>query len=56
MCHGLECIAKQINQNLLDLDAIHQHGIVRRIEIKAKLDALLAGAGKPEGAGLFDQL
>ena len=53
--HSLERIAKQIYKNLLDLDTIHQYQIVFRIEIKAKLDAQFASAGKPECAGLFNQ-
>ena len=55
MRHGLERVAEQIDQNLLDLDPVHQHQIVLRVEIEAKLDALLAGAGETERAGFFDQ-
>ena len=55
MCHGLERVAKQIDQHLLDLDAVHQHQIVPRVQIEPKLHALLAGAGETERAGFFDQ-
>ena len=54
--HRLERIAKQIDQDLLDLDPVHQHQIVLRIEIEAKPHALFAGAGQAERAGLLDQL
>ena len=54
--HGVECVSKQVDQNLLDLDPINQHLIVLRVEIEAKLDALFAGAGKPERARFFNQL
>ena len=55
MRHGLERIAKQIDQHLLDLDPVYQHLIVLRIEVEAKLNALLAGAGEAERAGFLDQ-
>ena len=55
MRHGLERVAKQIDQNLLDLDPVHQHLIVLRVQIEPKLHALLAGAGETERAGFFDQ-
>ena len=56
VCHRLERIAKQIDQNLLDLNPINQNQIVLRIEVKAKLDALFAGAGKAKRAGFFESI
>ena len=46
---------KQVDRDLLDLDPIHQHQVVFRIEIEAKLDPLLAGTGETERAGFFNQ-
>ena len=56
MCHGLERVAEQVDQHLLDLDPVHQHLIVPRVQIEPKLHALLAGAGETERAGFLDQL
>ena len=56
MRHRLERVAKQIDQHLLDLDPVHQHQIVLRVQVEPKLHALLAGAGETERAGFLDQL
>src|SRR5712672_820555 len=56
MSHRLQRIAKQIDQNLLDLNPIHQHQVAPSVEIEAELDPLLASARETERPGLFNQL
>ena len=55
MSHSFERIAKQVDEHLLDLDAVHQDLIVLWIEVEPKLHALLAGAGETERAGFLNQ-
>ena len=56
MRHRLKGIAKQVDQNLLDLDPVDQHQIELRVQTEAKLHILLAGARQTERAGLLNQL
>ncbi len=53
--HRLQGVAEQIDQNLLNLDPIHQDQIDLRVHIEAKLYVLFSGAGQPERARLLNQ-
>jgi hypothetical protein len=53
--HRLEGVAEQVDQDLLNLDPIHQDQIELRIQIEAKLNVLLPGTGQTERARLFNQ-
>jgi hypothetical protein len=55
MCHGFKRVTKQVDQDLLDLNPVHQHLVVLRVQIEPNMYALLAGAGETESAGFLDQ-
>ena len=52
--HRLQRIAEQVDQDLLNLDPVGKHQVVRRVQVEAQKYSLLAGAGEPERAGLLD--
>ena len=54
--HGLDRIADQVEQNLLNLHLVGKHEIDRGIELKPHSYALVLGADKRKRACLLDQL
>ena len=52
--HRLERVAEQIDQHLLNLDAVGQHQIDAGMNLLAHPYALFAGADKGQGARLLD--
>ena len=54
--HDLDGIADQVDQDLLDLDAIGQHQVGLGIEPEGHRDAVLPRAHQGERAGVLDQL
>src|ERR1019366_9824445 len=54
--HRLKGVAKKIDQDLLNLDPIHQDQIEFRVQIETKLNVLLTGTRQTERTGLFNQL
>ena len=55
LLHGLDRIADQVQQYLLDLDLVDQDEVVHRIDLKPYSHAVLLRAHKRERAGFFDQ-
>ena len=53
--HGLDRIADQVQQHLLDLHLVDQDEIVRRIDLKSYSHAMFLRAHQRERARLFDQ-
>ena len=51
--HRLKGVAKQVYQNLLNLDLVDQHEVELGVQAEAKLNVLLAGARQAECAGFF---
>ncbi len=54
--HGLDRIADEVEQNLLDLHLLDQHHVGVAREAEQGLDPLLLGADEGERARLLDQL
>ena len=54
--HGLDRVAHQVEQDLLDLHLVDQHQVDLRVEVEADAHAMLLGADQGQRAGLLDQL
>src|SRR5437868_239242 len=54
--HGLDGVADQVDQDLLDLDAVGEHQVGRRVEPEGDLYAVLPGTDQGKRAGVLDQL
>src|SRR6516164_9645685 len=54
--HGLDGIAQQVQQNLLDLHLIDEDEIDGRIELKPDTHPLILGSDQRQGAGLLNEL
>ena len=53
--HGLDGIADQVEEDLLDLDPVDENQRRIRVEIERNPDALLLGSHESQGARLFDE-
>src|SRR5215831_4712943 len=54
--HGLDGIAQQVQQNLLDLHLVDKDEIDGRVELKADTHTLILGSDQRQGAGLLNEL
>ena len=54
--HGLDGVAHEIEQHLLDLNLVHQHRVGVALEAEQGLDPLVLGADQGQRARFFDQL
>src|SRR6516225_6063488 len=54
--HGLDGIAQQVQQNLLDLHLVDKNEIDGGIELKPDTNALILGSDQRQGAGLLNEL
>src|SRR5262249_49557191 len=54
--HGLDGIAQQVQQNLLDLHLVDKDEIDGRVELKPNRNALILGSDQRQGAGLLNEL
>ncbi len=55
LLHGLAGVAHQVDQDLLNLNAVGQDGRDPRIHVHARDNALLPGPDQGQRAGLLDQ-
>src|SRR6516162_2531288 len=53
--HGLDGIAQQVQQHLLDLHLVDQNEIDGRVELKPDTHALILGSDQRQGAGLLNE-
>src|SRR5215510_9087222 len=56
LLHGLDRVAHEVEQHLLDLHLVGEHKLDRRIELELDAYAVILRADQGQGAGLLDQL